>query len=339
MWVNVDLCKPVFSYHQPTPPMSISRRTLARAGVLAIGALTLASCSDSGTTPLNVTPDQLQAIGESVATELEGGVAQLTAQDVMSTNGGAPSFSRVPRSAATMTRGLAFSRTAGATDIAQCGVASQNPPVDTDGDLIPDNWSLTFSLPACHFADQTDSYDITGALHITDLQPATPSLALSFGLDNFKLAFSGADGSGYVSRDGNGSVTASSNGLSQTENWTEVAALSGYPSASVGINWTATFAALQGQSITAGQSLPDGVYSPNGTVSFRQGNRVASFTVTTIEPLQYSAACADGVVQGTSLSPFIGGHVRIDVTNQQGSASADVTYSSCNSATVTLVSQ
>ena len=319
--------------------MSISRRTFARAGVLAVGALTLASCKDSGTTPLNVTPDQLQAIGESVATELEGGVAQLTAQDVLNTNGGAPSFSRVPRSAATMTRGLSFSRTSSATDIAQCGVPSQNPPVDTDGDLIPDNWTLSFSLPACHFADATNSYDITGALRISDLQPTTPSLSLSFALDNFKLAFTGANGSGYVSRNGSGSVTASSSGLSQTENWTEVALLTGVTSATVGINWTATFTATPGQSITAGQSLPDGAYSPNGTVDFRQGNRVASFTVTTIDPLQYSAACAAGVAQGTSMSPFTGGHVRIAVTSQQGSGYADVTYSSCNSATVALVSQ
>lgn len=319
--------------------MSISRRIFARAGVLAIGALTLVSCSDSSTTPLNVTPDQLQSIGESVATELEGGVASLTAQNVMSTNGGAPTFSRVPRSAATMTRGLAFSRTAGATDIAQCGVASQTPPVDTDGDLIPDNWTLTFSLPACHFADQTDSYDVTGALRITDLQPTTPSLSLSFGLDNFKISFSGANGSGSVSRNGSASVTATASGLSQTENWTEGAVLTGITSVTVGINWSATFAAAQGQSITAGQSLPDGAYSPNGTVSLRQGNRVASFTVTTIDPLQYSAACADGVAQGTSLSPFSGGHVRVDITSQQGSGYADVTYSSCGSATVTLVSQ
>lgn len=319
--------------------MSISRRTFARAGVLAIGALTLASCSDSGTAPLNVTPDQLQQIGASVATELEGGVAELTGQDVMSTNGGAPTFSRVPRSAATMTRGLSFSRSSSATDIAQCGVASQTPPVDTDGDLIPDNWTLTFSLPACHFADQTNSYDITGALHITDLQPTIPSLALSFGLDNFKISFSGANGSGYVSRNGNASVTASASGLSQTESWTEAAVLTGVTSVTVGINWSATFVAAQGQSITAGQVLPDGTYSPNGTVSFRQGNRVASFTVTTIDPLQYSAACAAGIAAGTSLSPFTGGHIRVDVTSQQGSGYADVTYAACNSATVTLVSQ
>ena len=329
-----------FNPTHPTPlPMSISRRTIARAGVLAIGALTLAACKDSSTSPLNVTPDQLQAIGESVATELEAGSAQLTAQDVMSTNGGAPSFSRVPRSAATMFRGLSMSRTAGAADVAQCGVASQNPPVDSDGDLIPDNWSLTFSLPACHFADQTDSYDITGVLHITDTQPGTVGLALNFGLDNFKLAFSGANGSGYVSRDGSGSVSASQSGLSQTENWTENAVLTGVTSATVGINWSATFAAAQGQSITAGHSLPDGTYTPNGNVSFRQGNRVASFTVTTMDALQYSASCAAGVANGTALTPFSAGRVRVAVTSQQGSGYADVTYSSCNAATVSLVAQ
>jgi len=327
--------------------MSISRRTLTRAGVLAIGALTLAACKDS-TSPLNITPDQLQAMGESVATELEGGVAQLTASDITATNGGAPSFSRVPRSTATLFRGLSLNRTPGAVsrstsagDIAQCGVASPSTPVDSDGDGIPDNWSLTFNLPACHFSDAAsgNNYDITGAFHITDLAPGTLGFDLGFGLDNFKLSFNGADGSGYVSRDGDGSVHASASGLSQTENWREVAVFTGLTSASVDINWTATFAAAQGQSLTAGHGLPDGTYTPGGSVSFRQGNRVASFEVTTITPLQYSASCAAGVAQGTSISPFSAGHIKVAVTSQQGSGFADVTYSSCNAATVTLVSQ
>lgn len=319
--------------------MSISRRTLARAGVLALGAFALVSCKDSSTSPLNVTPEQLQAMGESVAAEIEGGAAQLTAPDVMNTNGGAPSFSRIPRSTAAMFRGLSFSRSASATDISQCGVASQTPPVDTDGDLIPDNWSLTFALPACHFADQTNAYDITGVLHITDLEPGTVGFALGFGLDQFKLAFSGSDGSGYVARDGSGTVSAASSGLSQTEDWTEDAVVNGLTSAHAEINWTAAFAAAQGQSITAGQSLPDGTYSPNGGLSFRQGNRVASFTVTTLDPLLYSASCAAGVAEGTSLTPFSGGRIRVSVSSQQGTGFADITYSSCNAATVTLVSQ
>ena len=318
--------------------MSLSRRIIARAGVLAFGALALAACNDS-TAPLNVTPDQLQSMGESIATEIEGGITQLTAQDVMATNGGAPSFSRVPRSAAGMFRGMSMSRSAGAADVAQCGVASQNPPVDSDGDQIPDNFSLTFALPACHFADQTSTYDVTGVLRVSDPQPGTADMSLTFGLENFKLAFNGSGGAGYVMRDGTGSVSVASTGLSQSQHWTEAAVVTGVASASASLNWTSTFAAVQGQSITAGHALPDGVYQPNGSVTFSQANRTATFSVETIDPLQYSATCAAGVAQGTSVSPFSAGRVRVTVTNQQVNAYADVTYSSCNAATVVLVSQ
>jgi hypothetical protein len=320
--------------------MFLSRRVLARAGVLAFGALTLAACSDSSTAPLPVTPDQLQSVGESAAMEIESAMSSITAQDVMNTNGGAPSFSRVPHTAPAMIRGLSLNRYAmsrSTTDISQCGVASQDPPVDTDGDLVPDNFSVTFSLPACHFADASDTYDVTGVLRVSDPQPAAAGMSLSFALDNFKLAFSGTNGSGYVSRNGSASVSVTTGGLSQSATWTDNAVLTGVASASDNINWTNTFVAAEGQSITAGRSLPDGAYSPNGSVTIHQGNRQASFSVTTIDPLQYSASCAAGVAEGTSLSPFSAGRVRVAVSNQENSGYVDVTYSGCNSATVTLV--
>ena len=320
--------------------MTLSRRVLARAGVLAFGALTLAACSDSSTAPLPVTPDQLQSVGESAATEIESAIASITAQDIMNTTGGAPSFSRVPRSTPAMIGGLSLNRYAvsrSTTDISQCGVQSPTTPDDPDGDLVPTTVSLTFALPACHFVDGTDTYDITGVLRVSDPSPTTPSMALSFALDNFKLAFAGTNGSGYVSRNGSASVSVSSGSLSQSATWTDNAVLTGVASASDNINWTNTFVAAQGQSITAGQALPDGAFSPNGSVTIHQGNREATFSVTTIDALQYSASCAAGVAQGTSLSPFTAGRVRVAVSNQQNSGYVDVTYSACNSATVTLV--
>jgi len=319
--------------------MSFSRRALA--GVVAIGALTLAACSDS-TAPLTITPDQLQSMGSSIASEVENSMAQLTAQDVMATNGGAPSFSRVPRSSATMFRGLSLNRyalNASVNDISQCGVPSQNPPVDTDGDQVPDNFSVTFATPACSFADATTNYDVTGALRISDPHPQTAGLELDFALDNFKLAFSGSDASGYVSRNGTASVSVTSTGLYQTATWNDNALIVGVTSASDGIHWTNSFTAAQGQSIVAGQALPDGAYSPNGSVTFQQGNRVATFAVETIDALQYSASCAAGVAAGTSLSPFTAGRIRVTVSNQNHSGYADVSYSNCNTATVTLVAQ
>jgi hypothetical protein len=312
--------------------MTISRRTLVRTGVAALGVLALAACGDS-TAPLTVTPDQLQSMGETIAAEIEGGAIGLTAQGATSTTGGAPSFSRIPQRSARMFGGLALSRVAAATSTdASCGVASQDPPTDTDGDQVPDNFTVTFALPACHFADATSTIDVTGVLGITDPQPGTAGMALDVSLDNFTLAFASDQGTGKIVRDGSASVSASASGLSQTENWTESAQATGIPNISATLNWAATFAAAQGSSIVVGQALPDGAYSPNGSVSYREGNRTASFSVTTITPLAYSASCAAGVDQGTSLSPFTAGTVRVTANGK----SVDVTYSACNSATVTL---
>lgn len=319
--------------------MIITRR-ITGAGIATLGILALAACSNDSTSPLNVTPDQLQSMGATIATEIETGAMGLTAQGVTSTTGGAPtSFNRIPSGAALL-GGLSMNRVPSSvvrsTTTTDCGVASQNPPVDTDGDQVPDNFSITFALPACHFADATSTIDMTGVLRITDPQPSTPSMALSFGLQNFTLAFSGSNGNGKVVRDGSATVTASPDALSQLSDWTESLQMTGIPTISAHINWAGTFTVAQGQSIVAGQPLPDGAFSPNGTVDYREGNRTASFSVETITPLQYSASCAAGVESGSALTPFSSGTVRVTVSSQQGAGSVDVTYTNCESATVSL---
>jgi hypothetical protein len=320
--------------------MTITRRIMG-AGIATLGVLALAACNNDATSPLTVTPDQLQSMGATIATEIESGAISLTAQGVTSTSGGAPTtLNRIPSGAA-MFGGLSMNRVPTnvlrSTASTDCGVASQNPPVDTDGDGVPDNFSVTFALPACHFADATSTIDMTGVLRITDPQPATAGMALSFGLDNFTLAFSGSNGNGTVVRDGSASVSASSNALSQISNWTESLQMTGIPSISAHINWAGTFTVAQGQSIVTGQPLPDGAFSPSGTLDYREGNRTASFSIATISPLQYSASCAAGVENGTSLTPFTSGTVRVSVSSQEGAGSVDVTYSNCDAATVSLV--
>lgn len=313
--------------------MTIPRRTLTSASIAAIGLLALAACKDS-TSPLNVTPDQLASMGESVAAEIESGALSLTAQGVTATNGGAPTFARLPQRTATFFRGLSMSRiVASRSAAATCGVASQDPPVDTDGDQVPDNFSISFGLPECHIVDGTSAIDITGALNVSDPQPGTPGMALNFGLDNFTVAISGDQGSGSVVRDGSGSVSASETGLSQAGAWYEAVQVTGAPKISANIDYAATFVPAQGQSIVIGQALPNGAYSPNGSVDYREGNATASFSVTTITPLQYSASCAAGVENGTSLTPFTAGTIQVTANGR----SANVTYSGCNSAVVTLV--
>ena len=73
--------------------MTPSFHSIRRVSALSLAALTFVACSDS-TAPLDVTPDQLAIIGEAMATEIESGVAQLTAGDAMSTVDAPPPMTR-----------------------------------------------------------------------------------------------------------------------------------------------------------------------------------------------------------------------------------------------------
>ena len=321
--------------------MTLPSRSITRAGAVALAALTFAACSDS-TSPLDVSPEQLEAIGETMAIEIESGVLQLTAQDAMGTVD-APMFSVRSRTPGNL-GGAAFNlqRTAGHPIAFQvvdpeCGVPSQNPPTDSDADQVPDNLTITFALPACRVVSESGSFELTGVIRVSDPLPGTAAMAFDMALDNFKVVFSGIEGSGSVRRDGLTSVIATQTGLSQTVSWLESAQFSGFPTLGADIDWSATFAAAQGATITPGEALPDGVYQPNGSFEFRQGNRSAQFTVTTVEALQYSAECAAAVVAGTAMAPFTSGKVRVGVRNDEGRGYAEVTYVDCNEASVLYV--
>jgi hypothetical protein len=321
--------------------MTLSSRSFRRAGACTLAALTFAACGDS-TSPLDISPEQLEAIGEMMAVELESGVLQLTAQNAMGTVD-APAFS-VQRSSPVYFGGGSFNlqRAAGypirlqVVD-PQCGVPSQDPPTDSDADQVPDNLTITFALPACRFSNATGSFELTGLMNVSDPAPGTAGMAFNMSLDDFRITFSGQDGSGYVRRDGLTAVSASGTGLSQSVSWLESARISGIPPLVADIDWMATFAVAQGATLTPGQPLPDGTYSANGSFEFRQGDRSARFTVTTIEALQYSAECADGYVAGTTLSPFSAGKVRVAVSNDGNLGYAEVTYVGCGAASVLYV--
>ena len=321
--------------------MTFSSRSLRRASVLTLAAFTSVACSDA-TAPLDVSPEQLEVIGLAMATEIEGGVTQLTAQDAM--NGvELPQFS-VQRRAPGGISGLALSLQSTRSPSFQvvgteCGVMSQNPPTDSDADAVPDNLTITFTVPACRFVEENGTFDLTGMFRVSDPAPGTPGMAFNLALDNVRFTFATAELSGYVRRDGLTSVSASQTGLSQTVSGLESAQINGYPSLGVDVDWAATFAAAQGSTITHGEPLPDGTYNVNGSMEYRQGGRSAHFNITTLEALQYSAECAAAVAEGLAWSPFVAGTVRVAVRNDANIGFARITYTDCNEATVVYVGQ
>lgn len=321
--------------------MTLSPRSLRRASALTLAAMTLVACSDA-TAPLDVSPEQLEVIGQAMASEIESGVTQLTAQEAM--NGvELPQFS-VQRRPPGGISGLSLSlQRASAPSFqavgTECGVLSQNPPTDSDADQVPDNVTITFSLPACHFVEENGTFDLTGLIRVSDPSPGTAAMAFNMAMDNVRFTFSSAELSGFVRRDGMTSVSASQTGLSQTVSGLESAQLNGYPSLGVDVDWAATFAAAQGSAITPGEPLPDGAYNVNGSMEYRQGGRAAQFNITTVEALQYSAECAAAMAEGLVWSPFTAGTVRVAVRNDGNIGFAQITYTDCNEATVVYVAR
>ncbi|HUF27743.1 MAG TPA: hypothetical protein VMM18_12275 [Gemmatimonadaceae bacterium] len=299
--------------------------------ILAMPLAAVVACSD-GTSPMNLTPDRFEMIAEQVALDIEGSVIQLTSGGAMG-GVGTPSFSLQSQTGRAVLGDAAFALAPLQPPLYQigtqeCGVPSQVPPVDTDGDGVPDDLSITFALPACQFTMEDGTFAITGVFWIYDPTPAAEGMALAFGLDRLEVRISSPELDLTATRDGNAIVSATTAGLSQTQSWTETASAPGYPSIAAALDWTASFAAAAGQTLAPGQPLPDGSYAPNGSFSYREGKRVASLTVTTVTPLQYSAACASG--ETFALSPFTAGEFRVSVAGQQGSVHVRVTYSDCD---------
>jgi hypothetical protein len=322
--------------------MTHTARSLRRAGAAILAALTFAACQDS-TAPLDISPEELETIGQTMAIQLESGVLQLTAPDAMGTIE-PPALSVQRRAPSNRFPTLSLNQTAGypislqAVD-PECGVPSQNPPTDSDGDQVPDNLTITFALPACRVVGEDGSFELTGLVRFSDPLPGTPAAAFNMALDNFRVTFSSTEVSGFVRRDGLTSVLATQTGLSQTVSWLESAQITGLPTIGADVDWSATFAAAEGGIISHGEPLPDGAYQANGSLEFRQGPRSAHFSVTTVEPLQYSAECAAGVVEGTTLAPFSSGKVRVAVQNDGDLGYAEVTYLDCNEASVLYVAR
>jgi hypothetical protein len=285
-----------------------------------------------------MSPEQVQAIGELLATEIQSGAMQLTAPGAMG-NVGTPSFSVQRRTVGSL-GGLALNIQGTRPRFQQvdpeCGVPSQDPATDTDEDLIPDNLTITFAIPACRFLTETGSFDLTGTMRISDGQLGVPGMAFNLALDNFRVTFNTTEINGFVRRDGLTSVSATASGLTQTVSWLESAQIEDFPTVGADVDWSASFASTGG-SITPGMPLPDGVYLVNGNFEYRQGGRSAAFTITTVDELLYSAECAFGVADGTYTAPFTEGRVRVLGRNDGDRGFAEITYSACEIASVVFI--
>jgi hypothetical protein len=317
-------------------------RSYARLGALALVSSVIAACGES-TSPLNLDPEQFEAVGESIAMEIEGSTMTLTASGAMQeTDPSAPVvFSLGSRTSQRVLGGAAYDlarvRPKMQTGEEECGDPSQEIPTDTDEDGVPDNYTITFRLPECRFVSEESTMDMTGVFRLSDPTPGTAGFNMSFGMDNFRIAMEDSDGRFVVSQDGTQLVSAAASGLSQVLDWAQSASVPGFGGIGMSIDWTNTFAPATGSSIVVGEPLPNGSFSPNGTLRYNEGRRVAVLNVTTVTPLAYDAECAAMYNEGIANSPFTGGEVRGAFSGTQGSGYVRITYAACDWANVVFI--
>lgn len=312
--------------------MTLSFRSLKRASVVTLAALTFFACRDA-IAPLDVTPEDLEWVGHGMAYEIENGVATLTAAGAMNTSYW-PNFSMQGRRPANG-GGVAFNlQHADGLPSFQavdpgCGVFSQNPPADSDADGVPDDLTITFGAPACHFPDETGSRELTGVIRISDPLPGTAAPAYNMAIDDFGIIVADPELNGFNRRDGMTAVSVNASGLSQTVSWLEITRDEGYPTFDLRTDLSATFAAAQGSAIIAGEPLPDGVYALNGSLEYRVDGRPAHFDIATLEALQYSTECVAAMAEDLAWSPFTAGKVRVAVRSIADMGFAEITYTDC----------
>ncbi|MDQ6886529.1 MAG: hypothetical protein M3068_04455 [Gemmatimonadota bacterium] len=205
-----------------------------------------------------------------------------------------------------------------------CGTPSQNPVEDTDGDHVPNDVTVSFTLPDCHFGDQLASLDITGSVRLVDPAPATPGFAMNTTLTNLRFSVVRLGTTAWVNTSGTRAVSASASGLSLSDALTITADSAGRSLGTLVDSYGATFTPASGQSLAIGQPLPNGAFVPSGGVSWSRGAISYSFSMVTTTPLQYDASC--GIASG---SRFSAGEVHAVITSNGKRGYLRLTWRDC----------
>lgn len=280
----------------------------SRSGALALGAvcLFLAACG-SGSTGISsgLSQDQLNAIGNGVAAEIEGASGLMTVFEVSHPSASARRV-RTPLLAPSLL-GLPLRGVRGDISPANCPTFSPNPPVDTDHDGVPDDATLTFTQPQCKATDSTGFvFEVTGTVEISDPTPTDSGVASNGKATNFMIRFLDPQGHEVLAttRDGLWSTAAQGVGLAQTYQMQTGVAINGTPALQVTSDWTNTFTPAAHQALFMGAEPPAGALAVAGKVTINDGADAFTLDLATAIPLQFDPVGCKG--QTTS---FTGGEV------------------------------
>ena len=213
-----------------------------------------------------------------------------------------------------------------------CVTVSPLPPVNSDGDIVPD--SLRFDFAGCvfthHMGQVTDSLD--GTIDIVDPLPLATSHGARFVFTDFTRARTNETfpaRSFIAVHNGTREWGASPDTLGHTitnfvSQWTHPG---GFTSTHRK-DWVGKFTALTPGTIQPGQPLPAGSWTLDGTSEWERGGRTWSVVTTTTDPLVFDPACA--------VPPRLtGGSLHLVVTRDGVVTDVDIVFTACGQYTVT----
>ncbi len=265
------------------------RRTnpLAIASTMFAGvALALAACSSDSSTnenpPVNSTPltqEEASAVASEMRGEITAAAMGMTVEGMLN-----PAFV-MPGAMGAFEGPRAFSNPV------DCPTLSEFPPTDADGDHVPDDLTITFSLDKCTFTNprRGATFSISGTIHIVD--PSQTDKGIRIELGSLEHKFTVQDSIFWLrNADGPVQILASSTGFDAIDSTTVHWESSRWPTAELAKKWSLNFTSAE-TGFSLSRHLPSGDLTVNGSTTRTRGDNVKSFTVETVTPLHFDSTC------------------------------------------------
>jgi len=290
-----------------------------RTGLAALTALawvTAIGCSGDSTSPTNtpVSAAEVQQIGADVSGQLESLSSEFTFRGLLT-----PDFPFAASATGAFGQGLPPSIKF-RPSMPNCPTITPFPPVDTDGDHIPDDVTLSFTLPACSFSRGSINLEITGTVEISDPSPTGFGQRIEF--TDFQHKITGPNGNFFLSRLNGVRQHLITDILSLTDSTTAEFQSNDRPSATQVNRWQVTFTPDPGEVFDNDHHLPSGNFDVSGSTTHTFEQRSRTLTVMTVSPVHLDATC--------TLRPrFTSGELEITFMNGDRTVTIHIVFNGC----------
>lgn len=208
-----------------------------------------------------------------------------------------------------------------------CPSFTPDPPVDSDGDGVPDNALFTFDPQFCTFPGEGGTMLITGSVRISDPASVVIGADVAFNQVTFAQFEDGSTDPVFgLVYDGTRSLRGQPTSLTLDENFSLVVQAAGQQagfSNEAGLSFTPT----GGATIDFDADLPNGDVQWNGTFSAQSPEGFFVLAVETVQTLSYDAACLDAESGEGSI---VAGVLRLAASSADGAGVVQITFNGCD---------